>query len=53
MVEEKAVDYKKCVVGFAVRVDKGNNTKGGVEKKILRDSLSCKIIEGLTFMQNN
>jgi hypothetical protein len=28
-VEEKAVDYKKCVVGFAVRVDKGNNTKGG------------------------
>jgi hypothetical protein len=42
MVEEKAVDYEKCVVGFTVRVDKGNNTKGGFDKKI---------IEGLTFMQ--
>jgi hypothetical protein len=30
------------VVGFAVRNDKGNNTKGGFDKKI---------IKGLTFMQ--
>jgi hypothetical protein len=36
MVEEKAVDYKKCAVGFAVRVDKGNNTKGGFDKKIIK-----------------
>jgi hypothetical protein len=36
------IDYKKCVVGFAIRVDKGNNTKGGFDKKI---------IEGLNFMQ--
>jgi hypothetical protein len=36
------IDYKKCVVGFAIRVDKGNNTKGGFDKKI---------IEELNFMQ--
>jgi hypothetical protein len=36
------IDYKKCVVGFAIRVDKGNNTKGGFDKKV---------IEGLNFMQ--
>jgi hypothetical protein len=42
MVKEKAVDYKKCMVSFRVRVDKGNNTKEGVDKKI---------IKGLTFMQ--
>jgi hypothetical protein len=41
-VEEKAVDYKKCVAGFAVRVNKGNNTKWGFD---------IKISEGLTFMQ--
>jgi hypothetical protein len=44
MVEERAVDYKKCVVGFVVRVNKGNNTKGGLKKKYSRDSLSCKPI---------
>jgi hypothetical protein len=33
-VEEKEIDYKKCMVGFAIRVDKGNNTKGGFHKKI-------------------
>jgi hypothetical protein len=33
MVEEKAVDYKKCVAGFAVRMVKGNNTKGGFDRK--------------------
>ncbi len=36
------IEYKKCVVGFAIRVDKGNNTKGGFDKKLLK---------GLTFMQ--
>jgi hypothetical protein len=41
-VEEKEIDYKTCVVGFAVRVDKGKDTKGGFDKKI---------IEGLNFMQ--
>ncbi len=41
-VEEKAVDYKKCMVGFAVRVNKESNTKGGFDKKI---------IKGLSFMQ--
>jgi hypothetical protein len=43
-VQEKPaqkVDYKKCVVGFAIRVDKGNNTKGGFDKKLM---------EGLNFM---
>ena len=38
--EEVAVCFK-CVVGFAIRVDKGNNTKGGFDKKIS---------EGLTFL---
>ncbi len=41
-VEEKEIDYKTCVVGLAVRVDKGKDTKGGFDKKI---------IEGLNFMQ--
>ncbi len=46
-VENKAtqvqqIEYKKCVVGFAIRVGKGNNTKGGFDKKL---------IEGLTFIQ--
>jgi hypothetical protein len=36
------IEYKKCIVGFAIRVDKGSNTKGGFDKKL---------IEGLTFMQ--
>ncbi len=40
--QAQRIEYKKCVVGFAIRVDKGNNTKGGFDKKLL---------EGLTFMQ--
>ncbi len=36
------IEYKKCVVSFAIRVNKGSNTKGGFDKKL---------IEGLTFMQ--
>ncbi len=31
----------KCIVGFAIRVDKGNNAKGGFNKKIA---------EGLSFL---
>jgi hypothetical protein len=38
----QCIEYKKCVVGFAIRVDKRNNTKGGFDKKL---------IEGLGFMQ--
>ena len=30
---EVAVNYQ-CVIGFAIRVDKGNNTKGGFDKKL-------------------
>ncbi len=37
MVEEKEIDYKTCMVGFAVRVDKGKDTKGGFNKKIIKD----------------
>ena len=39
-VQEKPA--QKCVVGFAIRVDKGNNTKGGFDKKLM---------EGLNFMR--
>ena len=31
--QAQCVEYKMCVVGFAIRVDKGNNTKGGFDKK--------------------
>ncbi len=41
-MEEQDINYKACVVGFAMRVDKGKDTKGGFDKKI---------IEGLAFMQ--
>ncbi len=41
-VEEQEIGYKTCVVGFAVQVDKGKDTKGGFDKKIM---------EGLAFMQ--
>lgn len=34
--------YKECVVGFAIRVDKGNNTKLAFDKKLM---------EGLEFIQ--
>ncbi len=36
-----AVNFQ-CVIGFAIRVDKGNNTKGGFDKKLT---------EGLTFLR--
>ncbi len=32
----------QCVIGFAIRVDKGNNTKGGFDKKLY---------EGVTFLR--
>ena len=41
-VEEQEIDFKTCVVGFAVQVNKVKDTKGGFDKKIT---------EGLTFMQ--
>jgi len=31
----------QCVIGFTIRVDRGNNTKGGFDKKVS---------EGLTFL---
>ncbi len=40
--QAQRIEYKKFIVGFAIRVDKGNSTKGGFHKKLL---------EGLTFMQ--
>ena len=42
VVKEKPIAYKECVVGFAIRVDKGNNTKAAFDKKLM---------EGLTFIQ--
>jgi hypothetical protein len=38
---EVAVNFQ-CVIGFTIRVDKGNNTKGGFDKKLS---------EGLTFLR--
>ncbi len=29
MVKERVIDYKKCVVCFAIRVNKEKNAKGG------------------------
>jgi hypothetical protein len=40
--EQKEIQYEKCMVGFAIRINKGNNTKGGFDKKI---------IKGLSFLQ--
>ncbi len=40
--QAQCIKYKKCIISFAIRVDKGNNTKGGFNKKLT---------EGLTFMQ--
>jgi hypothetical protein len=40
--KEKTIAYKECVVGFAIRVDKGNNTKQAFNKKLM---------EGLQFIQ--
>lgn len=42
VAKEKPIAYKKCVVGFAIRVDKGNNTKLAFDKKLM---------EGLEFIQ--
>ncbi len=40
--DEKEVEAcNRCVVGFAIKVDMGNNTKGGFDKKIA---------EGLAFL---
>ncbi len=41
-VKKKEMEYKTCVVSFAVRVDNMKDTKGGFEKKLL---------EGLAFIQ--
>jgi hypothetical protein len=41
-MEEQEINYKTCVVVFVVGVDKGKDTKGGFDKKIM---------EGLAFMQ--
>jgi hypothetical protein len=40
--KEKPITHKECVVGFAIRVDKGNNTKQAFDKKLM---------EGLEFIQ--
>jgi len=42
VVKEKPIAYKECVVGFAIRVNKGNNTKLAFDKKLM---------EGLKFIQ--
>ncbi len=42
VVKEKEIVYKKCMVGFAIRVDKTKDTKGGFNKKLYK---------GLMFMQ--
>ena len=42
VAKEKPMVYKECVVGFAIRVDKGNNTKQAFDKKLM---------EGLEFIQ--
>ncbi len=40
---EATFQYNKCVISFAIRVDKGKYTKAGFDKKI---------ITGLSFLQN-
>jgi hypothetical protein len=40
--KEKTIAYKKCVVGFAIRIDKGNQVKQAFNKKLM---------EGLQFIQ--
>ncbi len=43
--EEVAVCFT-CVVGFAIRVDKGNNSKGGFDKKISEGlAFLCKYLD--------
>ncbi len=41
-MKEKDIEYKTCTVGFAIRVDKTKDTKGGFNKKLNK---------GLAFMQ--
>jgi hypothetical protein len=42
-VEEQEIYYKTCVVSLAVQVNKGKDTKGGLDKKIIEGHLlSCK-----------
>jgi hypothetical protein len=40
--KEKVIAYKECVVGFTIRIDKGNNAKEAFDKKLM---------EGLQFIQ--
>jgi hypothetical protein len=40
--KEKTIAHKECVVDFAIRVDKGNNAKQVLDKKLM---------EGLQFIQ--
>jgi len=40
--EEEVAVNSQCVIGFAIRVDRGNNTKGGFDKKVSK---------GLTFLR--
>ncbi len=40
--KEIPIAYKECIVGFAIRVDKGNNAKQAFDKKLM---------EGLEFIQ--
>jgi hypothetical protein len=40
---ESKVKYKKCIVAFVIRVDKGNDTKAAFDKKI---------VTALSFIQN-
>ncbi len=39
---EPKVKYNKCVVAFAIRVDKGKDTKAGFDKKMLLSYPSFK-----------
>ncbi len=43
-VEEKKIDYKTCVVGFAVRVDKGKDQREDLTRSYLKDLPLCKLI---------
>ena len=40
--EEEVAVNSQCVIGFAIRVDRGNTTKGGFNKKLSK---------GLTFLR--
>jgi hypothetical protein len=40
--EEEVAVNSQCVIGFAIRVDRGNNAKGGFDKKLSK---------GLTFLR--